>query len=339
VKKNKEITQGFLPEINIARGMAIILVVAGHSFPDSDYGVFHGNQLYVFIHAIITAFHMPLFFFLSGFVFRRKFESMITFRDRFKVVGNKLKRLMIPYVVLALVTLALKEVFSSYAYHKFDVNDIWKIFIGKTPNGGLWFLWALFVITLIFLFFNKIKSYMLVGVFWILYLFQNNELVVSLRLNPIFTYGIYFAIGILFAQNYFMIAPFIKSRKKMLLSLTWITFLLVFTGNYYILYNLALNFMIDLLGIFACLITAICICSRNNKIYAGISVLGTYSYDIYLLSYFVQIPIRVIFYLIIGIQYEICVLLMFVLGILVPIIISKYGIKELKRLKRKNTSS
>lgn len=51
--------------IDAARGIAIILVVLGHSF----------YQLETPLNLMINSFHMPLFFILSGFLAKTKIES------------------------------------------------------------------------------------------------------------------------------------------------------------------------------------------------------------------------------------------------------------------------
>lgn len=45
-----------IEHIDIARGIAIILVVLGHCCPSAD----------IDLNRVILSFHMPLFFFLSG---------------------------------------------------------------------------------------------------------------------------------------------------------------------------------------------------------------------------------------------------------------------------------
>lgn len=63
-----------------ARGIAIILVIIGHAnFPEE-------------IRTIVYAFHMPLFFFLSGFLLLKKEENFNLF------FVKKVKSLIIPYV-------------------------------------------------------------------------------------------------------------------------------------------------------------------------------------------------------------------------------------------------
>lgn len=53
-------------EINIAKGIGIVLVLLGHAFPDTALGV--KNIWAKGIFDVIYSFHMPLFIFLSGFV-------------------------------------------------------------------------------------------------------------------------------------------------------------------------------------------------------------------------------------------------------------------------------
>lgn len=79
--------------LDIARAICIILVVIGHYVPDNS------PAWYVMLHDIIYTFHMPLFMFVSGYVY------MITKKN----IGyksfliKKIKRLMIPYFVLLLL--------------------------------------------------------------------------------------------------------------------------------------------------------------------------------------------------------------------------------------------
>lgn len=79
--------------IDIARGIAILLVVLGHCFQSSD----------VALNRVILSFHMPLFFFLSG-VFAKP-ETVKT------ILGGaimKAKRLLIPQITLSITIILLK---------------------------------------------------------------------------------------------------------------------------------------------------------------------------------------------------------------------------------------
>lgn len=69
--------------IDIAKGIAIILVIVGHTVPNPS----------PLRHAIFS-FHMPVFFILAGYTFRPKPWG--------ELLGGSLSRLLVPYLILAL---------------------------------------------------------------------------------------------------------------------------------------------------------------------------------------------------------------------------------------------
>lgn len=73
---------------NIAKGLGIILVIAGHSYPP-------GSEICKFIFL----FHMPLFFLIAGFFFN--FEK---YENNFKLLlSSSAKRLLLPQLIFLLV--------------------------------------------------------------------------------------------------------------------------------------------------------------------------------------------------------------------------------------------
>ena len=77
--------------IDIARGIAILLVVLGHSFSSADCPM----------NKMILGFHMPLFFFLSGV-----FAKCLDFNELWGGIKRKAHALLIPHILLS-VTLIL----------------------------------------------------------------------------------------------------------------------------------------------------------------------------------------------------------------------------------------
>lgn len=69
--------------IDIAKGIAIILVIVGHTVPNPS----------PLRHAIFS-FHMPVFFILAGYTFRPKPWG--------ELLGGSVSRLLVPYLILAL---------------------------------------------------------------------------------------------------------------------------------------------------------------------------------------------------------------------------------------------
>lgn len=118
--------------IDIARGIAIILVVVGHSCHTPE------NPL----NRLILSFHMPLFFFLSG-VFAKEMD----YANLLGGVKSKAKRLLIPQITLGFATLLLNliKVFMGSEKMRFGIG----LFTG-------WFLPVLFICSVLFMFLSSI---------------------------------------------------------------------------------------------------------------------------------------------------------------------------------------
>ena len=131
------------PTVDIAKGVAICLMVLGHS----EMPRWGCNFIYMF--------HMPLFFILSGYCFKEKYlEDVGTF------IKHRLKGLYWPFVKFSLLFLILHNIFyrlhiysSIYGYrghgiapltlHEFK-DSFWCIITAMQSNpqllGGYWFL-------------------------------------------------------------------------------------------------------------------------------------------------------------------------------------------------------
>lgn len=121
--------------IDICRGIAILFVMYAHALPSDSYR-------YMFY-----AFHMPLFFFLSGIVFKENFPSYWSF------VKKSFKTIMLPYFLFAVLTYFfwfLKEHTTHNTMHDF-LQQIYGIFYGNGNGGYLYFNVALWFLPCLFL--------------------------------------------------------------------------------------------------------------------------------------------------------------------------------------------
>lgn len=140
---------GYLPYINIARCLGMFFVLIGHISPQENVV----NTVY--------SFHMPLFFFLSGMVFKKDSEMG-------GYIRKKAVALLVPYVVFYLLTLIYYWVVESHFRNvqiDQELNRLIPIFYGSDLRGymshnvPLWFLPALFCTEVIYNFLSlKIKS-------------------------------------------------------------------------------------------------------------------------------------------------------------------------------------
>jgi fucose 4-O-acetylase-like acetyltransferase len=129
--------------IDIAKGIGIILVVWGHTACP--------------IRPYFYIFHIPLFFILSGYFFKK--EDFKTFTKK------KVKSLIIPFigfVFIQRIGLILTRIING----SFEMDHLllWKpIYSPGTAIGPLWFFIALFLTSFFFYYINKLKNEVLIG--------------------------------------------------------------------------------------------------------------------------------------------------------------------------------
>lgn len=140
-------------EIDNLYALGIVLVVFGHSH-SSDWSSFSGTILEAAI-SFIYIFHMPLFFFIAGFLFMN--SSSLERIGYEQWVKQKAKRLLIPYVVLSAVALIPKYYIENQSFAGFTSYLIKAIFV---PRIGVWgHFWFLPVLMLVYLLFGLIRLY------------------------------------------------------------------------------------------------------------------------------------------------------------------------------------
>ncbi|MBC1779156.1 acyltransferase family protein [Listeria booriae] len=162
--------------LDAAKGIGIFLVVWGHFYASES------------IKIIIYGFHMPLFFFLSGYVFRLTEGSM------WLVIRKKCRQLLLPFFIFQMATflfLFLLPINSSLLVEEFFyVNGD----IGF--NSPLWFLVVLFEVEILFF---VIKKYLVNQKWWILFLLSVLIVIGSFNQGIHWPFGIHIVpIGILF---------------------------------------------------------------------------------------------------------------------------------------------
>jgi len=230
----------------------------------------------------------------------------------------------------------LKAFMNDYANNPFQLSDIWMIVIGKNPNGGLWYLWTLFVIFVIVFALSKLiknwgekkKTFFLLCFGAACYLIYC--LLPTGFMSHVFRYMFFYNAGIVCFRYYDRIKTWFK------LSFAIPALVAVFLLECpYLPIREPEYFLTAVLGSYAILTFAVVV-SRNSmgKMFAFFDFTGKYSYDIYVLSYFVQVPIRVVLWRIFGMNYWVIVALMFVGGFLVPVLVSKYIIRKNSVLRK-----
>ena len=143
--------------IDILKGFAIVMVMYGHRVYNADY------EALSIVRAEVYSFHVPLLFFLSGYVFN--VSHYTSFR---KFINKKIKSLIIPMVIFSIITIAFDYIYygmivgvKSNATKDFIINRMIGIVFQcrKSPYMGLlWFLPALFLICILMYWIIKVAA-------------------------------------------------------------------------------------------------------------------------------------------------------------------------------------
>ena len=125
--------------VDAVRGMAILLVVVGHTSQGmSARGLWHGSAFAARLNAWMYAFHMPAFFFMAGLFL----ASSVAKRGTRRFLQDRASALLWPYAVSELLNVLLLRCFSqtSPVAHEPLRTLLWNYLTA----AGAWFLPSLF---------------------------------------------------------------------------------------------------------------------------------------------------------------------------------------------------
>lgn len=126
--------------VDIVKGIAIILVVYGHTAQGMVHRGWWDSSGAAFSHTFIYSFHMPAFFFVAGlFVL----GSIAKRGDKLFAV-EKLKTILYPYVLFAIIGVVLEPLIGRFKSGTMPFH--WNMFLMNLADGeASWFLFVLFV--------------------------------------------------------------------------------------------------------------------------------------------------------------------------------------------------
>lgn len=127
--------------IDYAKALGILLVVYGHiarGLHASGITVV-SEAFFNYADSIIYSFHMPLFFFLSGYFFLNTFNKL----GAKKLVLTKIDTIFYPYLIWSVVQGAIEVYASQYTNGHTTLNDLFTLL--WAPRAQFWFLYYLFL--------------------------------------------------------------------------------------------------------------------------------------------------------------------------------------------------
>ena len=324
------VTKTYNPTIVKMQTVGILFVVVGHMFPELR----NSREMPLVPQVIYTwifSFHMYFFMFISGVLFfwtnsRRRFSYLAT------VVG-KVRRLLLPFVVLSSVAFIPKCALSGFAYRGLELTHItfFKMFYipAYNPVVYFWFLQALFLIFLTsfsLLYFSKknilILALVSIVLFLLPFLINFNEDIFSV--NKAIKFIFYFWAGMI-AARYRSNGKFCGNPSVIFLAVivTWGVVYIRYTFDVPQKYSLLLEPIASFSGIVMC----IGIAHRWATVKKDpFTYIDGFSYQIYLLSWFFSVFFRIPYQM--GIyNFYIASFLRLFAALFFPVIIARIAVK------------
>lgn len=130
--------------IDVAKGLGILLVVYGHVARGlANSGIPIDPWWFATLDALIYAFHMPLFFLLSGWFFL----GSLARRGPRDYLATRVGTVLWPYVLWSLLQGGIELAMSRWTSHPLALGEV--LALAWAPRAQFWFLHALFLISLI----------------------------------------------------------------------------------------------------------------------------------------------------------------------------------------------
>lgn len=279
--------------IDALKGLAIIMVVIGHSIQGSPY--FDENIIF----RIINSSHVQLFMFLSGYL---AFGKTVNLKRKFNF-------LVIPYLSwypIQYMAISVKEGYFG-SFLDYIIHGI------KYPDDGLWFLWALFLNFVLLKVSQRFSNNKL------LYgeLFTSTVLLLFIRGLPTGLFGIgfvkwhyiFFSAGYFYKMHLSKYVSKLSQRHKVtcsifivllftLVSTTWRRFdnpsFWFLIQDAFIRYNLpgishVLTWYLISVPFIGIACAFILVPKNNNMLQKFLVYIGSYSFEIYIIHQYVMI--------------------------------------------------
>lgn len=213
-------------DIDMAKGLAILLVVFGHIVARQDP---QNVQWYEPLRRAVYSFHMPFFLYLSGLVAA---SSGFLFRGRAGFPGAvraRARRLLVPFFAVGLVVLAGKLTAARFIFVDHAPANIaagldglfWHT--GNSPALSIWYLFVLFVLSLATLWLLNGKAERLAWLVAMSLLLYPFNLPTYAYADRVFTYAPFFLLGAM--------AGFAGPRWDRILDACWPYALMLFTAG------------------------------------------------------------------------------------------------------------
>lgn len=303
----------------ILQGWAMLWVVIGHAFlGKAGEGPIWENALFHFAYS----FHMPLFMLVSGYLFYvTRMKPKNTSKGGYKwtypqIIKNKSLRLLLPGFVFSIVALVLKLAFPGEMSRQASLG--WQelvhsyLYPNDNPMRELWFIATLFwffLLTPLWRFVLKKEMIMWIGLALLVIVHFVHPKTELLCIGRMFSYAIWFYIGLVISKQDYV--------ERIIMKWPWRALLLgVFV---YVLGRYANPFVATIGGIILSFALALIADKYIPKLFCSFR---DYTYQIFLIGIFAQMFVKIT-YRHISMPYVVAYILCILMGLYVPVLVSK----------------
>lgn len=264
-------------EIDVFKGIAILLIILGHCF--CSYPVDFSTTGLHYFQEYILSFHLNIFFVASGLLFSVG-QDWVTF------LHKKTQRLLLPWLTFSILSILLRVVFSSITHGHID--NFFETFLMNIVCGNyFWFLYALFIMMALTKIICQKNVLMTVG--FLLFLLQLLMVTYNYAIRPnilclsrVIHFYPWFIIGYLLKEYYSSLTAFVENNK---LGCTIYSFTSLVLMLFFVLLGgtLVEYIVLPFLGVTSLYIIAVLITITKNNIINRIFIFfGKYSLQYYL---------------------------------------------------------
>jgi fucose 4-O-acetylase-like acetyltransferase len=312
--------------ILIAKGIGILLVVAGHFWP------FDSPSYWTEVRRIIYTFHMPLFFFLSGWLYH---HGKYAYRE---LMSAKIQRLLFPFALIAGLFLVIKIGAGMFfeLENPVDYRNVYAILVNPIQSyvPSLWYVHSLFIIFAIYPLLRRFISD-----FWLLVIFIGLNIWMD---SDVAFYGKmihnspFFIAGIIFRNNEAMLSRWLNG------TMFTVSFLaLLFTSSCYSLKNYftqdtlgqyPMVFMAGICGTLMIIMASRKIATSDARVIRTLATAtGIYSMSIYLFHTLFESATRIVLMQTLRefrLPFELVLVPAVVAGLIFPLALEKYFLRK-----------
>lgn len=145
-------TQSRLAWVDYAKGIALILVAYRHILIGFERAGLPIHIMLLKANEMFFSFRMPLFFILSGVFITRSLEK----RGWLELIKIKWQTLLYPYLLWCIIQITLQITFSEYTNSDRTLHDYAYILTNPDALDQLWYLFALFNVSVLYIFLKAI---------------------------------------------------------------------------------------------------------------------------------------------------------------------------------------